>query len=394
MRVGMMLPNMPFPPDIRVEKEAQVLTDAGHEVVLLCRGDGVKPAVEQVGPIKVVRHRVHPRSVVRRRIDSLTYMLTMGSPSWQHAMQALVTDHKVEALHLHDLPYAPSALRAARKSGVPLVLDFHENFPAAIAQWKRGLLARVTFSPARAARLERRAVRSADRIVVVVDEARDRVISLGANPEHVVVFGNTESRSLVPEQPLPLDLESGVHLVYVGGIAQHRGLDTVIAAMPEIRASDPSATLTIVGDGNALAGLKRQAADLGIADAVCFTGRLPKAEAMDFIASANIALVPHHRSAHTDSTIPHKLFQYMALGRPVLVSDCAPLARIVAETHAGLAFVAGDSVDFARQVRRLSDQAVAAQMAAAGRRAVLDRWNLEAEAGVLDGLYGPHGGLQ
>lgn len=394
MRIGMMLPNLPFPPDIRVEKEARVLADAGHEVVLLCRGDGSRPEVEQVGPITVVRHRVHPESTLRRRLDSLAYMITMGSPSWQRGMESLVTEHGAEALHLHDLPYVPSAIRAVRATGVPLVLDLHENYPAAIAQWKRGLLARLTFSPARAARLERSAVRMVDRVVVVVDEAKERVVGLGADPADVVVFGNSEPRSLVPEQPLPLDFEAGVHLVYVGGIARHRGLDTVIAAMPAIRDTDPSATLTIVGDGDALTALKKQAADLGLAEVVFFTGRLPRDEAMEYVAAANIALVPHHRSPHTDSTIPHKLFQYMALGRPVLVSDCAPLVRIVTETHAGIAFAAGDPADLARQVGRLSDPIVAAEMAAAGRRAVLDRWNLEAEAVALATLYGRLGGAR
>ncbi len=387
MRIGMMLPNMPFPPDIRVEKEAQVLAAAGHEVVLLCRGDGRQPAVEQFGPITVIRHRVHPRHPMRRRIDSLTYLLTMGSPSWRRAMESLVTEHGVEALHLHDLAYAPSAIGAARTAGVPLVMDLHENYPAAIAQWKRGWLTRVTFSPARAARLERRAVRTVDRVVVVVDEAKTRVVGLGADPERVFVFGNAESKSLVPPEPLPLDFTSGARLVYVGGIARHRGLDTVIAAMPAIRAADPFAELTIVGDGDALASLKQQVADLGLEGVVRFTGRLPKDEAMAYVAEANIALVPHHRSAHTDSTIPHKLFQYMALGRPVLVSDCAPLTRIVSETGAGLVFAAGDSADLARQVQALSSPARAAEMAAAGRAAVLDRWNLESEGVALQELY-------
>src|SRR5690606_10738885 len=148
------------------------------------------------------------------------------SPSWRHAMESLVTTHGVEALHLHDLPYAPSLLAAARAAGVPCVLDLHENYPAAIALWGRRRLSRMWFSPARAASLERRMVREVDRVVVVVDEARDRIIELGADPERVVVFGNTEPRSMVPSEPLALDFSKGLRVVYVGGIAPHRGLDT------------------------------------------------------------------------------------------------------------------------------------------------------------------------
>ncbi|HZL04053.1 MAG TPA: glycosyltransferase, partial [Coriobacteriia bacterium] len=189
MRIGMLLPNQPFPPDIRVEKEAQVLSAAGHEVLLLCRGGGSQPAEETVGPVRVIRHRVHPRAAALRKLDSMRFLVTMDSPSWRHAMESLVTEHGAEALHLHDLPYAPSLVAAVRATGVPCVLDLHENYPAAIALWGRRRLSRMWFSPARAARLERRVIREVDRVVVVVDEARNRVIDLGADPDRVVVFG-------------------------------------------------------------------------------------------------------------------------------------------------------------------------------------------------------------
>jgi glycosyltransferase involved in cell wall biosynthesis len=394
VRIGMLLPNHPFPPDIRVEKEAQVLAAAGHEVLLLCRGSGSQPTEETVGPIRVIRHRVHPTNTVLRKLDSMRFLVTMDSPSWRDAMEALVTEHGAEVLHLHDLPYAPSLLSAARATGVPCVLDFHENYPAAIALWGRRRLSRMWFSPARAARLERRVVQDVDRVVVVVDEARDRVVNLGADPGKVIVFGNTEPLSLVPDEPLPLDFTRGPRLVYVGGIAPHRGLAAAVEALPMIRAEYPGATLTVVGDGESLEHLKRQAAALNVDDAIRFTGRLPREEAMGHIRDANIALVPHLRSPHTAATIPHKLFQYMALGRPVLVSDCAPLARVVRDTGAGLVFRSGDAADLARKVRELSEPDRAAAMAAAGRAAVLDRWNLEAESSQLVRVYDVLSGTQ
>ncbi len=387
MRIGMLLPNQPFPPDIRVEKEAQVLAAAGHEVLLLCRGGGSQPAEEIIGPVRVIRHRVHPRAAVLRKLDSMLFLVTMDSPSWRRAMESLVTEHGAEALHLHDLPYAPSLVAAARATGVPCVLDLHENYPAAIALWGRRRLSRMWFSPGRAARLEHRMVSEVDRVVVVVDEARDRVIALGADPDRVVVFGNAEPLAMVPAEPLALDFSAGLRLVYVGGIAPHRGLDTAIAGFALVHASSPDAVLTIVGDGESLDELKRQAAELGLGDAVRFTGRLARDAAMAHIAEANIALVPHRRSAHTDATIPHKLFQYMALGRPVLVSDCAPLARVVRETGAGLVFRSGDPGDLAARIAELAEPSAARAMADAGRAAVLDRWNLEAQAPRLVGLY-------
>jgi glycosyltransferase involved in cell wall biosynthesis len=110
-------------------------------------------------------------------------------------------------------------------------------------------------------------------VVVVVDEAKDRLVRLGADPARVVVFGNAEPASLVsPSAPA---LPAHLHMVYVGGIAPHRGLETAIEAMPAVLAERPDAQLTIVGDGIGLDGLKTLASRLGLQGAVTFTGRLP-----------------------------------------------------------------------------------------------------------------------
>jgi glycosyltransferase involved in cell wall biosynthesis len=47
------------------------------------------------------------------------------------------------------------------------------------------------------------------------------------------------------------------------------------------------------------------------------------------------SIIPHEKSNHTDTTIPHKLFQYLYANRYVLVSDCVPLIRIIKETKGG-----------------------------------------------------------
>lgn len=388
MRVGMALPNHPFPPDIRVSKEAQALAPFGHECLLLCRREAGQADVEQVAGVTAVRLRVHPGSALLRRLDSLRFLLTLDSPAWRRGMVALVREHGARAIHIHDLEYAWSGVKAATSTGVPLVVDLHENYPVALSLYKRRWIDRALFSPKRAARLERRVLARADRIVVVVDEAKQRLVSLGGDPEKIVVFGNAEPRALAEPEPPALDFSAGPRIVYVGGIAAHRGLDTAIRAMVPLLAAEPRARLTIVGDGDALEGLERLAHDLGVDGAMTFTGRLGFDAAMEHIREATIALVPHHRSAHTDATVPHKLFQYMALGRPVLVSDCVPLERIVTETGAGLVFASGDADELAARARQMADPVRARAMGAAGRAAALGAWNLESEAAALGDLYG------
>jgi glycosyltransferase involved in cell wall biosynthesis len=64
-------------------------------------------------------------------------------------------------------------------------------------------------------------------------------------------------------------------------------------------------------------------------------------------------LVPHNDSEHTQTTVPHKLFQYMIAGKPVIVSDVRPLKRIIEETHSGLVFKANDPRSLAQALINL-----------------------------------------
>src|SRR5450759_2967707 len=60
MRIGMVLANHPFPPDIRVAKEAAALAAGGHEALLVCRARPGETPVEDVDGVTAVRHTVHP----------------------------------------------------------------------------------------------------------------------------------------------------------------------------------------------------------------------------------------------------------------------------------------------------------------------------------------------
>ena len=65
--------------------------------------------------------------------------------------------------------------------------------------------------------------------------------------------------------------------------------------------------------------------DLGVKEEVKITSQ--NSDQFYNILQADLCCVPHNSNPHTDSTIPHKLFQYMIAKRPILVSSSAPLQR-------------------------------------------------------------------
>ncbi len=383
MRIGMLLMGGTYPPDIRVAKEATVLMRAGHEVFLLASDKDKRPVAEDVDGIHVRRYPARAGWLASKASAASTYA-TWRSPLWEAAIEAYVDDNGIEALHCHDLPAVASALAVARRRGIPVTFDMHENYPAAIGFWPRGAAARLLQTPARYRTYEKSAVTSVDRVVTVVDESRDRVVALGADPERVTVFTNVDDDAASPSWA---PLEGAFTIAYAGGFGPHRGIDTLVRALPAVRSRVPGARLVLMGAGTGESELRELVVALGLRDAVEFTGWIGLDDMKARLAAANVGTVPHMANEHTDSTVPHKLFQYMAMGLPVVVTDCAPLARIITETGAGRVARAGDPASLAEAIVALAEPTAADAASQAGVAAVRDRYNLTREGQHLVDLY-------
>jgi glycosyltransferase involved in cell wall biosynthesis len=274
-------------------------------------------------------------------------------------------------------------------------MDMAENYPAMIQNtWTfRGatLLDRVIRNPRLLRRLERAVVPTLDGVIVVSELSRRRVEGLGAKPESIWVVGNTPTLERISEvdprkDPLPSRANGsgrGLCLLYVGGMEESRGLDVVIRALPAILRAEPATTLHIAGRGSSERNLKALAESLGVHDSVNFRGWIAPEFIPSLIRSADVCLVPHRVTEHVNTTLPNKIFDYMAQSKPVVVTDAAALKEVVESVGCGEVVPDGDPTAMAAAVLRLADPAVRARQGAAGRRAVLERYNWRVDERVL-----------
>jgi glycosyltransferase involved in cell wall biosynthesis len=381
----MILPSR-FPPDIRVEKEIRTL-QAKHEICLLCLKRGNQPSTELLRGVRIRRVFTD----WQRGWSHWRLLRTCRSGLWSQAIREFVREYRPDVLHVHDLPLLGPALEVARGSGVPVVADLHENYPAMLAArhalpfwrtaslgaWVFRLFARIDRWKA----YEREAVAKADRVITVIDEARDRLVREGIEPARISVVGNYASLDAIDKSR---DRQDGLfHALYAGNFGPTRDLGTVVSAIASLpRQEYPALRVQLVGgSGTELTRLRRMVEDLEVGDRVSVLPWLPLAEAERRMDDADVGLVPHVKSEHTDATIPHKLFQYMWRRLPVVVSDCAPLERIVNATGCGLSYRHGDAAALADCLRRLCrDRDLVTRMGEAGHLAVRDRYNWD-EAG-------------
>lgn len=350
--------------DIRVVKFVHTLRNAGHSVFVIARGS----RNQSPKPSETVEMRC-------RRPRFLSYPSVFPSPLWSHHISSQVRRLGPDLLIARDLPMAFPAMLAARRFRVPIILDMAENWPAAMKVWNTPRYIKAIDRPDFAHWWEARILPRLDHILVVADEQRERLITqLGIPGHRITIVRNTRDVPTIS----PSGRSPARTLYYLGAIDAHRGLETAINALPLIRKTIPQVCLRIVGPATAcLNELTRLARRLGVEANVTFAEPIPARNVIsDLILHETIGIVPQPRNAHTDTTIPNKLFDYLAAARPVLVSDAVALRNLVRKEACGLVFESGSARSFAENaLRLLTDPQLAARMGTNGWQAVQREYN-------------------
>lgn len=387
-------------PDIRVVKMTDTLAKAGYEVILLARN--IK-GVTEPGAAHPYAHLLEQsgeewrsRLQVRRLLDSTPERwrspLTLPyhiNPVWRRAIRDLVVKDGCRLLIVRDMPLVLAATAVGRRYGVPVVFDMAENYPEALAVWRRyeGAWSYVKNAVVRnvavARVVEAVAARRSDHVIVVTNESQERVHRLGVEPNRITVVENTPDLNTLSAgnqtHAIPQRGVEELAIVYVGEIHIYRGIKTCLRSAQLLSRQNPKVQWWFVGAGKKEDYLRKLATEMVPAGGIYWFGWQPHERAMAIISGADVGVVPHIASEHTHNTMPNKVYDYMAFRKPVLVSDCRPMKRLVEETGCGLVFRSQDAEDLTEKVLMLRDPALRAEMGAKGRKAVEERYNWEVD---------------
>lgn len=381
MKILMLLDHK-FPPDIRIENEIQSLYKVGHKVYLACFG-------EEDTEITV------NCTIFRRPISKFIHKSSVGILKfpfyfnyWRKFLKSIPECYKFDAIQVNDLPLAKIGYEFAQKHNAKFVLDLHENWPAFIkfATHTQSLLGKVLSSYKQWVRYEKKYCKLADNIIVVVDEAKERLVKLGIKADKITVVSNVLNLNNFAPVNLKPDPKY-ITLLYVGGVIKYRGLQHVIRSLPLL---DENVRLWILGDGSYVRTLKQLALDLKVYDRVSFKGHLSYKAMQVYFAISDYCLIPHEKNDHTDATIPHKIFQYMYAGKPMLVSNCRPLWRIAEETRSGTIYLYNSPRSFVCAFRNLMRNKwfKSKRFVVNNRKFIKDKYNWELESKKLTKIYG------
>ena len=177
-------------------------------------------------------------------------------------------------------------------------------------------------------------------------------------------------------------------IIYVGTLGEGRYLKLLIQAFSEVRKRREDVNLLIVGEGDDEGNLKKLAGELGIGGDVIFTGQVPQAEVPGFIAAADIGVSPVPPFSFYKMSSPIKMFEYMAIAKPVIVNEEIPEHKEVLEQSGGGILVPFTPEAFAKaMIELLDDPEKAAEMGRRGREWVVENRTYEILARQVEQRY-------
>ena len=386
-RVLIIVENLPCPFDRRVWQEAKTLRAAGYTVSIICpKGPGCERGYEVIDDIAIYRH---PQPF--EASGALGYLLEY---SWALlaefflSLRVMFFGRGFDVIQACNPPDTIFLIGGFYKIlGKKFLFDHHDINPELyVAKFnRRDFFYKLLLG------LERWTFKTADVCIATNDSYKRIAIERGGvSPSKVFVVRSGPDLSRLKVLPPQPDLKRGKRFLvgYVGVMGRQEGIDGLLTAVQHIvhTVGRTDIHFGLVGGGTSLGEAKALAKELGVDEYVTFTGRVPDAELLAMLNTADICVNPDVANDMNDKSTMNKIMEYMALGKPIVQYDLTE-GRVSAQ-EASLYAERNDPIDLARKMLELlDDEALRQRMGAIGRERVRNALAWEHEAPRLLAAY-------
>jgi len=286
---------------------------------------------------------------------------------------------KPQLIHAHSpVLNAIPALRVGARLGIPVVYEVRAFWEDAAVDHGTTTEGSLRYRLTR--RLETHALKKAQHVFTICDGLRRDIVDRGVPAAGVTVIPNAVDIASfepggTPDAALQAQLGlQGMRVIgFIGSYYAYEGLDLLLAALPTLLRERADVRLLLVGGGPQEAALKQQAAALGVADKVVFTGRVPHGEVQRYYDLVDVLAYPRHSMRLTELVTPLKPLEAMAQGRLLVASDVGGHRELIRHNETGLLFEAGSADALARTLLDLLARDSAWPALRAAGRAFVER---------------------
>jgi glycosyltransferase involved in cell wall biosynthesis len=313
-----------YPFDPRPRRAADALLKEGASVELICLGEEKAPAREVLNGVDVRRV-----AVKHRRGGKFGY-------AYQYSAFILISSaivalrslkHRYDLVYVHNMPdvLVVSGL-VPKLLGAKVILDLHDPMPELMTTIFG--LDENSFNVRLIKRLEKWSLRRAN-LVLTVNVACKRIFGTrSCPPEKIGVVMNSPDGEIFPFRAARSYASGGrpagkpFVIMYHGSLVERNGLDLAVQALARVRKAVPAAELRIYGEKTPfLERVLEDAKGLGLQEAVRYLGRKRLEDLVKEIEDCDVGVVPNQRNPFTDINTPTRLFEYLALGKPVVAPN-------------------------------------------------------------------------
>lgn len=348
---------------------------AGFRVIHLCPDDGKGARTE--GGVEIV---TYPRR--RGKVRRLAGLVDLGRRA--NRLDA-------DAYHCNEPDSWVIGVLLSIVSKKAVVFDCHEHYPGQVVRWL----------PAGTRRL---GAGTTKYILQLLGLATDLIVlakysvadDFSWSKRKQLVILNTTPVSSLRERAatgVPSVHDDNFRFVHIGVIRRERGSEQLLDAV-ELLASRGRRDFKIVIVGEFKDGSEdsffSRAENLGVRDLIDFHRWMPFDEAFELVCQSNAGLILFQKGLENNvRAMPHKMFDYMLAGIPVIGPSFAiDVVGVIQETKAGLLIDTSDAAALATAMEQLiDDRSFAKELGTNGRRAVLERYNWECDASKLVDAY-------
>jgi len=394
LNVGIVVDNE-FNTDPRVLRLIKVLRESGYKINVLCYGyRGMK--YKSIDGIAV------RRIIIPRLIKNFLFLSINSVPLfnwlWSKEIERFIDLYQVDVLHVNDLYMSrPSHTAIYRtKKGVKLILDLHENFPAAIMtyNWTRGKIRKLLSQPQKWEKKELEYLSYADYIVVLSEWFKDtlRTKYNQLEDEKLVVFPNyldLDEIRIFEKAGGEIDFKKfGTVFIYFGVVAERRGVFETVRAFRNIVNKGLNCQLLIIGPIDKADRLQF----IRLIEMDSVKGKITYIPWIDvsflpaYLEVSDIGLAPFHKNPQHDSGVSNKIFQYLYGELAVIASDCQAQKQLIEKYDCGLIFRNEKELEEAMD-KLVMDPECRQRMGLNGKKAILDELNLESSKVGIQSLY-------
>jgi glycosyltransferase involved in cell wall biosynthesis len=344
-----------YPADPRPRRAAEALAAQGASIDLICLRDGDdESAYQSYGNITVKRVRLK-----RQRGGKLGYVgqyATFVLASFFYLASRSLT-RRYDLVHVHNMPdvLVFSAI-VPKLLGAKVILDLHDPMPELMQTIFK--LPEHHLSVVVLKRLEKWSIRFADLVLTVNLACKKIYSSRSCQPHKISVVINSPDDEIFRFQSGDVPDGHGKNgnaskpfvILYHGSLVHRNGFDLAVEALEKVRKTIPSARLSVCGKRtDFFEKVMESARQRGLDRNVDYLGVRNLEEIIEAIEGCDLGIIPNHRNIFTEINTPTRIFEYLALAKPVIAPKTKGIQDYFGDNDL-IFFELGDADDLARKI--------------------------------------------